>query len=203
MDGLVIKIEGLDRTLKKLEFDNYKLKIQQSFDKFGINAAAEAKQFAPVDEGDLRSAIYSESVPMGVSVGCAVNYAAYLEFGTRKFAAAYVASLPPTWQAYAAEFKGKGGGDYFEFLNAILDWVIRKGIASRFSVKTQKKIEINLEKPSTGKVGKDDYDRLHDTAYAIALSILRKGIAPHPFLYPAINGRHYDTLLKDLKDIKV
>lgn len=201
MAGFKLTISGIEEVTKKLDYSKYKTEIQKSFDKFGLNAATEAKQFAPVDEGHLRSAIYSKPLELSVEIGCAVSYAAYLEFGTRKFAADYVNSLPPTWQAYATGFKGKGGGDYNEFLNAILDWVIRKGIAARYSVKTQEPIKVNLKKPSSGAVGKSDYERLHDTAYAIALYIIRNGIKPHPFLYPAINGQHYEILLKELKEI--
>jgi hypothetical protein len=149
---------------------------------FGFDTVAMAKQLAPADEGILRNRIAFEKTELAVEISVAVNYAAYLEFGTRSFAAIYVATLPPTWQEYAATFKGKGGGDYYDFLNNILDWVIRKGIANRYSVKTHKAIRIKLGS------GSSDEDRLAETAYAIALSILRKGIKPHPYLFPAIEA---------------
>ena len=64
---------------------------------------------------------------MAVEIVVAANYAAYLEFGTRGFAAAYVATLPTEWQVFAAQFKG-GGGSFEDFFMNIIDWVKRKGI---------------------------------------------------------------------------
>jgi hypothetical protein len=99
-----------------------------------------------------------------MKVGAATIYAAFLEFGTRKYAAQYVASLPADWKSYAATFKGSSGGSFDELLKAIMGWVKRKGIDS-------------------------------DAAYPIALKIIREGIKPKPFLYPAINAN-----LKQLQD---
>src|SRR5437762_3482246 len=99
MSGFTIKVEGLDDALKKLDIVKLKKNIQDEFNSFGLNVEQDAKQLAPVDENRLRVAIYhkplTEPDKIGQEVGCAVDYAAYLEFGTRKFAAAYVASLPP------------------------------------------------------------------------------------------------------------
>jgi hypothetical protein len=174
MSGFRLQIKGVDELLNKLDISPIKKEIKVELKAFGQEVERDAKQLAPVDEGYLKSRIYHKATS---------DYAAYVEFGTRKFAASYVSTLPPDWQSYAATFKGSGTGDYFEFLNAILDWVLRKGIANRYSVKTKKAIKIKLG--GKGKKSLSDQDRLQQTAYAIALSIIRNGIKPHPFLYPA------------------
>ena len=74
---------------------------------------------------------------------------------------------------------------------------MRKGIASRFSVKTQQAIPIIIG--GKGKKSIDDQERLEQTAYAIALSILRKGIKAHRFLYPAVETNKI-KLIQYLKD---
>jgi hypothetical protein len=202
MSGFNIKIEGLEKTFNRLDYNKIKTQIQQSFDKFGINTERLAKLNAPVDEGHLRSAIYSKPVDMGVEVGCAVNYAAYLEFGTRKFAAEWVATLPPEWQQLAAQFKGGGGGSFEQLVLNITEWVHRKGLGSGFmgdigvsgtySVKTRKR---------TGNASvQANQDR--QIAYMIALKIVRFGIPAQPFLYPAVNEAT-GQLLRDLKNINL
>ena len=194
MSGFTIDITGdFEGKLNNLE-EKVKKIVDDELNAFGLETVSMAKTLAPVDEGFLRNSITFEKQPLSVEIVVAANYAAYLEFGTRGFAAAYVSSLPPDWQAFAAQFKGKGGGDYYDFLNNILDWVMRKGIANRYSVKTKKAIKIKLGS------GSEDENRLAEVAYAIALSILRKGIKPHPFLYPAIE-KNKEILINNLKAV--
>lgn len=188
MGGFVIKVEGLQQTIAKLDPAKYHEKIQQSFDKFGFRVETEAKQLAPVDEGHLRSAIFFESGVMSVIVGCSVEYAAYLEFGTRSFAAEYVATLPATWQELAATAKGKGGGTFEEFVRVLTEWVMRKGIAA------------TLTKSGGASKSAAALTNQRQVAYLIARSILIKGIRPHPFLYPAVE-KWTPQLSKDLKMI--
>jgi hypothetical protein len=54
----------------------------------------------------------------------------------------------------AAEFRGKSGGNFDTFVEAIREWCGRKGIDPKL-------------------------------AYIIAVSILRKGLKPQPFLIPS------------------
>lgn len=69
--------------------------------------------------------------------------------------------VPPELQDIAIQYKGQSKGTFEEFLQAIKDWIKQKGIG--------------------------DPDKL---GYIIAMSILRKGIRPQPFLYPAyVAGR--------------
>ena len=71
-------------------------------------------------------------------------------------------NIPAGFSSYASQFKGKKGGKFKEMVLAIMEWVQKKGIAS-------------------GKQSKS-------VAYAIAISILRKGLRPQPFLIPAFEA---------------
>ena len=161
---ITLKIDTGGFSAKIANYEKKAVKeIAKELNIFGFKSVNDAKRMAPVDEGHLVRSISfdpASEAKLKVSVVVAADYAAYVEFGTRTFAAAYVASLPANWQQYAATFKGKGGGSYNDFIFRLKEWVIRKGIA-------------------TG----DDVDNV---AYLIAKKILRNGIRPHPFLYPSI-----------------
>lgn len=187
MSSLNIDIKGnFEGKLDKITAD-VKAIVDDELEAFGINTVAMAKQLAPVDEDHLRGLIHFEKRSLEVEVIVPVNYAAYLEFGTRAFAAAYVSSLPVEWQEFAAQFKGGGGGSFQEFVMRLTEWVHRKGLGAggpgkpigvtgTYSVKTGKR--------TGNKVTQESEDK--SAAYRIALSILRKGIRPHPFLYPSV-----------------
>lgn len=188
--SVTLTIKGLDKL--NLEIQNYTKEIEKEvnneFFDFGQNVANEAKRLAPVDEGRLRQSIFFTKENLSVSVTANVDYAAFIEFGTKKFAASYVATLPQTWQQYAATFKGgKGGGGFTKFFYTILQWVQRKGIATTFSVKTRKRSN-----------SKANIQNEYNVAYAIALNILREGIRPHPFLIPAYE-KYKVILINNLK----
>ena len=176
-----LKVEGLQELLKSFDLTKDKANkfITDSVNEWADEVVLLAKQAAPVNDGKLRQSIqadYATSAKIQAGVAVAVNYAAYLEFGTRGYASAYVGSLPNDWKTYAASFKGKGGGTFDEFLLAIMDWVKSKGISGTYSVKTQKRTK------ASGK-GANFEDA--EVAYPIALAIIRKGIKPQPYLYPA------------------
>lgn len=164
------------------DFDKLSKEVQEVVDNelnsFGLKTVATAKSLCAVDEGFLRNSITFDKQPLSVEIIVAADYAAYVEFGTRGFAAAYVAGLPANWQAFAASFRGGGGGSFAEMLRRITEWVHRKGITGTYSVKTRK------------RTGNKEAIKSEDksVAYVIALSILRKGIKPHPFLFPAIEN---------------
>lgn len=131
MGGSFIKVEGLDKALAKFDVKKYEPQIQQCFDKFGLRVELAAKQAAPVDEGRLKNAIFQEPKKLSSTVGCSVNYAAFVEFGTRKFAAEYVSSLPSDWQVYASQSRGGGSGTFEEFLKRLMGWCKRHGISEK------------------------------------------------------------------------
>jgi len=188
MGGSVIKIEGLEKTLARFDVKKFEPQITKAFSDFGERVEETAKQLAPVDEGHLKGLIFFKGFKNGVEVGCSVDYAAFVEFGTRKYAARYVSTLPATWQQLAAKSKGKGGGSFEEFVQRIFAWVRRKGIGST----TTKSGAVSTS--ATSLAG------MNSAAYAIALNILQNGSQPHPFLYPAVN-MHYKQLIKDLQEL--
>lgn len=131
MGGSFIKIEGLDKALAKFDVKKYEQQIQQCFDKFGLRVELQAKQNVPVDEGRLKNSIFQEPSRLSSTVGASVNYAAFVEFGTRSFAAEYVSSLPSDWQVYAAQARGAGFGSFTEFVSRLMGWCKRHGISDK------------------------------------------------------------------------
>ena len=139
MSSLNIEIKGdFEGKMNNLE-EKVKAIVDDELNAFGLTTVADAKKMAPVDEGFLRNSITFEKMGLTVEIVVAANYAAYLEFGTRAFAAAYVATLPAEWQAFAAQFKG-GGGSFEDFFMNIVEWVRRKGIAPEAAYPIAKKI---------------------------------------------------------------
>ena len=134
------------------------------------NIANQAKLRAPVDQGQLRQSIGKTTARVGYNVSFVFAnspYAAYVEFGT----GARVA-IPKGFEKMASEFKGKSGGNFDSFLDAIREWCGRKGIDPKL-------------------------------AYIIAVSILRKGLKPRPYLIPSyLEGiQQYPKDLKKLLEV--
>jgi HK97 gp10 family phage protein len=70
-----------------------------------------AKQYAPVDDGRLRSAIKANKLSLlRHEVRVKVNYAAYVEFGTGDKYKAYSQNLTNEWKNIAADFFKTGKG---------------------------------------------------------------------------------------------
>lgn len=134
--GFTLKEKGLADVMKRIGQLGSEVKINGSkeLNKFGFAVDANAKQLIASNSSDegglLRSVKVIAATPSNLTVAIVVtaDYAAYIEFGTRKFAAIQVAKLPSDWQKYAAQFKGGGGGSFAEFVQSIIDWVKRKGI---------------------------------------------------------------------------
>jgi HK97 gp10 family phage protein len=175
-----IKLTGFDKAEKNIEkiSKDASAKAKVALVDFGTKVETEAKRNAPADEGKLRSSINSkfDQRKFTVSITVASDYAAYQEFGTRKFAAAYVGTLPQEWKAYAATFKGKTGGNMNDFIQAIMAWVDRKGIGAD----TTKSGNISRSASSL--------EKQQQAAYWIAINILQNGIKPKKFLYEAVKN---------------
>ena len=175
---VMFQIQGLDAAIKHSNrlAKEVKQDVQEELNEFADAVSALAKRLAPADEGHLRGAIapIRGNGNLEASIVCAVVYAAFMEFGTRKYAAKYVATLPQDWKTYALTFKGKGGGSMDEFIQAIMAWVRRKGISG--------------DRTKSGNVSnsRSSLDKQQSAAYAIALNILQNGVKPQPFLYPAV-----------------
>jgi HK97 gp10 family phage protein len=163
--------------------------VVQALNDYGNAVRNQAIKLAPADEGHLRGSIHvtnATTEKKAVDVTVATDYAAYMEFGTRKFAAKYVATLPEDWRAYAQTFKGPGGGSMNEFIQRIMAWVQRKGIGAH--------------KTKSGKISSSaaSLESMQNAAYRIALNILQNGVKPRPFLFPAAR----DNTKKLLSDIR-
>jgi HK97 gp10 family phage protein len=175
-----IKLTGFDKAEKNIEkiSKDASVKAKNALVDFGTKVETEAKRNAPADEGKLKSSINSkfDQRKFTVSITVASDYAAYQEFGTRKFAAAYVGTLPQEWKAYAATFKGKTGGNMNDFIQAIMAWVDRKGIGAD----TTKSGNISRSASSL--------EKQQQAAYWIAINILQNGIKPKKFLYEAVKN---------------
>jgi hypothetical protein len=159
----MIKIEakGFDGLKKK--FDTLskegKAQVQSALNDWADRTASDAKSLVSSNSSDEGALLRSISPVYGQGNAAVVStskYAAYIEFGTRKFATAYVSSLPQNWAAYAATFKGPAGGTFKEFVKSLMAWGER-----------------------TGKLDPK-------YAYVAALKILRDGIKQRPFLYPSV-----------------
>jgi hypothetical protein len=183
ISGLDAAIKGIENKVKAAEQD-----IQNELNAWGESTTEAAIQFAPVDEGHLKGAIRPLNERLKVSITVAVNYGAYIEFGTRKYAATYVSSLPSDWQTFAGQFKGGGGGSMDEFVQNIMAWVLRKGIGG---LQTKSG---NLSRSA------DSDSAMQQAAYAIALNIIQNGIKAHPYLFPATQ-KTTPTLIKNIKEI--
>ena len=125
-----------------------------------INASAlkienQAKRLAPVNFGQLRNQI-ALTKDSELTYTVAAN-ASYSAYV--EFGTGPQVNVPADFKSYAQQFKGKSGGKFKDMVEALTLWVKRKGIGN----------------------GKND----KGLAYIIALSILRKGMRPQPFLIPA------------------
>ena len=193
MAVISINIQGLDVVLKNINGTAQVIeqKINAELKLFGDNTVTDAKRLAPFDEGKLKGSINNKTSNLSVEITVGADYAAYLEFGTKKFAAKYVATLPNEWQAFASQFKGKGGGSFEEFVMRLTRWVLIKGIGATFNVKTRRQDKVGKQSKET--TAKAD-------AYAIALYIIRNGIRPHPYFVPAVE-KNKIILVANLKKL--
>lgn len=171
--GISIQVLGLEKLIKKFGAipENVKQELDAEFGEVAVRYVDRAQAAAPTDEGFLKNLItYKRNGEMDWEVVSGAPYAAYVEFGTRS-----KVKIPAGLEAYAAQFKGKGKGDYYDFLNAILDWVKRKGLHEVTDSYTGKKVG-----------GKAAQENLLVLAEAIAWAILRKGIEAHPYFFPQL-----------------
>lgn len=197
---LKLNLKDLDKVLsevKQYPADMDKI-INNEFKNFGQLTVNEAQTRAPKDEGFLTRSINYKAENLSVAIGANVDYAAYLEFGTKGFAASYVSTLPPDWQQFAAQYKGSGGGTFQQLVARITQWIHRKGlgtgfagkigVAGTFSVKTRKR--------TGSKSLQETQDK--QAAYLIARKIITKGIPAQPFLFPAFEHQKI-KLIENLK----
>lgn len=201
-DGIKISIDNLNAFKASFQkiLPEVQAKVSKFLDKHAQAIATKAKDNASKfkDEGTLLGAISADSkLPLEKHIIANTPYAAFVEFGTGKYAAEQVSKLPDNWQTYAAQFKGqKGGGSFDEMVRNIAEWIGRKSmygdtaLHGTFSVKTKKR---------TGNKAKNQEADL-SLAYIIARSIMINGIHAHPYLYPAYDEQ-IRILIKELPNL--
>lgn len=178
MATITIDIKGMSEALGK--FDKYSKKVQAEIkDEVGASALkiySDAKRLAPVNLGTLRNTIFIESVSPAANQFMFTIGASARYAPYIEFGTGGKVSIPKGYESYASQFKTKTGGTFKEMVKALMMWVEKKGIAS-------------------GKQTKS-------VAYMIALSILRKGLRPQPFLIPAFEQERPKLKLRIEKTIK-
>jgi len=158
---ITMQVKGVDALISKLNKQSQSMSadIQAELNDWADRVSLDAKQLVRANssnEGNLLGSINPTYENMRASVTVRAEYGAYIEFGTRKYAASYVPSLPKEWIDMAQQSKGRTGGTFKQFIESLKEWARKKGVPE-------------------DKVG------------IIALRILRDGIRPRPFLYPAVN----------------
>jgi HK97 gp10 family phage protein len=108
-DQISFKIEGLDALIKRLGKLSPKIAKEVAME---VNASAlaiqsKAKRDVKVDNSTLRSSIQLKEINQGnkivYTVGSALKYAPYVEFGTGG-----EVNVPAGYETFAIQFKGKG-----------------------------------------------------------------------------------------------
>ena len=185
------EIIGLKKLLKDLD----KLNIDV-FDEVRNVTGATAQGVEGLAKNNARSSINYGKLAQGIKAIEATNikskrlefkvmanatglapYSAYIEFGTGG-----KVDVPAAMKDVANEFRGSRGGSFHEMIDNLTDWVGKKGLTGSYSIKTKRR---SRAKNSRGESNKQEDRRI---AFAIAMSILKNGIRPQPFLYPAFKA---------------
>lgn len=160
MAGLTLNISGIDKIYEQFSTLNKRAKesVKNEVNASSLKIQTNAKRLAPVNFGELRNSIYLKEIDSKDGFVFSV--------GTRVSYAPYIefgtggkVSIPKGFESEAAMFKGRKGGTFAELVKALTLWVQRKGIG--------------------------DSKKAKSTAYAIAISILRNGLRPQPYLIPS------------------
>ena len=143
--GFALDISGVKQIQKAIEqMDKRSVEVLSK----ELSASAQtirstAIRNAPGNFGKLRQSINADiTKDLFKSVFCKVNYAPYVEFGTKGNA-----RIPAGYEAFAAQYKGKGGGTIMEMVKALTLWVKRKGIDPKLTFVIVRAILRNGIKP--------------------------------------------------------
>jgi HK97 gp10 family phage protein len=170
MAGFNLNISGIKQVENAINrFDKAATKgIVDELSASVLNIQKAAKRRAPGFDGKLRQSIIVSSGRSGLdkSVVATVKYAPYVEFGTRS-----KVRIPPGYEGFAAQFRGKGGGTFKELFDSIVRWVKKKNIAQ-------------IQNTYTGRRSTRRSD-VNYAAMTIAWRIIKNGVRPQPFLIPS------------------
>jgi HK97 gp10 family phage protein len=168
--GFSFQVQGLDRLLKV--FDQLPKQVQKELQAELRITAKEirdgAKKDAPADEARLRNSIsVTEPGSLTFEVVAQTSYAGYLEFGTKT-----KTSIPAGLENIASQLKGPAGGQGNP-IDALQQWVKRKGLAGTYGAKSRRR--------QGSKATKEQQDR--QVAFLIWRKIKKVGIKPRPFFF--------------------
>jgi HK97 gp10 family phage protein len=157
----IANIGNVNKRFEKLSQD-VKNNLKNEVNASALKIQSDAKKMAPANLGTLRGSIYKDEVSKSPNEYMVTVGAATSYAAYVEFGTGGKVSIPNGYQDYAAQFKNKKGGKFKDMVLALTEWVLKKGIAS-------------------GKQSRS-------VAYAIAISILRKGMRAQPFLIPAFEA---------------
>ena len=85
-----VKVLGIEQLLKKLQKETIKEPVDQGIKKATRWTERTLKQSTPVDTGELHASITSKVIGATGQVGTIVQYAKFVEYGTKKMEARHV-----------------------------------------------------------------------------------------------------------------
>ena len=179
MPKFTFDIGNLSEVLKKLDTldDKIQQDIKDELNASALNIQSGAKRLAPVNLGQLRNSIYLKE--QKVDKGFVFTIGASASYAPYvEFGTGGKVSIPAGFEELASGFKGKKAGTFKDMVEALTLWVRRKGIGG----------------------GNDK-----SIAYAIAISILKKGMRPQPFLIPAFETekpKMINNIKKAIENVK-
>jgi len=174
MDGFTFDISGISEVLKKFDTldANIQVAVKNEVNASALNIQSGAKRLAPVNFGQLRNSIYlKEKKVLNGFVFSVGSTAKYAPYV--EFGTGGKVSIPKGFEELASGFKGKKAGTFRDMVEALTLWVKRKGIGGA---------------------------KEESIAYAIAISILRRGISPQPFLIPSFEAEK-PKLINNIKKV--
>lgn len=177
MSFLSIEVKGLKELQQYMENlnRNQRKVIRKEFSEAGNQIANNMKRDAPVDQARLKNSIsYIVKGDTDIEIVAQNAYAPFVEFGTKsKFQA------DPEVKSYASTFKNQKGDGSVKVIDALTNWVRRKGIVATYSIKTKKRTRRNAAEAQREK----------KAAWAIFWSIKRTGIKAQPFFFKTSGGQ--------------
>ena len=186
----MIKIElaGAEKLRKELEkkLANTNKRLRAESLNLLLKTQADIRRDAPVNLARLKNGTTVNRTELKITN--AVKYAPFVEWGTKSNV-----KVPSGYESYASQFRGIRGDGTVKMLDAITQWVKRKGLAATYSVKTRKrtarsKSEVKLER---------------SIAFLIMRKIRKFGMKPQPFFFHDKNGNdRIKKLESELKKLK-
>lgn len=164
-------IDNLDKVFAQLPKQTQN-GIENEMRAVGLSWVSAAKSDAPVDRARLKQSISFIVDRLSLTIVAQSEHAAYMEFGTKG-----KVKVPATLGSYPNEFRGSGESNV-DPIQALTEWVRRKGLAATYSVKTRRR---------TGRSVSEE--RLERTiAYLVWRKIRKEGVKPQPFLFTGKDG---------------